>query len=101
MSVVASTRGADWEEKVKDAAFRIANSHSFQTFFVTHDSPAQWEAILRQWDDDALDSAILIVKEEEEMLKDLALQKARKEKVNDTRLLQRIEQMRVKAHQTK
>lgn len=100
MSPVAQAHSAGWEEKVKDAAFRVASSSSFRSYFATKASPSEWAEVLSQWDEDTLDTAILIVKEEEAMLKEVALKKARKEKVNDVHLLQRIEQMRVKAHQS-
>lgn len=91
----------DYEEKIKEAAFMMASSITFQTYFVTKATPAQWEKVLRTWDEEALNTALLILKEEASMIKDIKLLTARQNKVNDTRLLQRLEKIRVDAHSVK
>lgn len=84
----------DWELKVHEAAQRIALSPAFRNFFDTDASPEKWATWIRLWDEDTLNTALLLVQEEESMRRDVAVTAERKKNVNKTRLLQRIEKMR-------
>lgn len=89
---------ADRDQQNKALALRVALSPSFQAFFNSKAAPAVWEKLVATWDDDTMHTMSLILDEEDSMRKDLSMTTARKNKVNETRFLQQIEQMRVKAH---
>lgn len=91
----AATKSPEWEAKVKDAALRFSRSEAVKEFFGFTGAPSQWEKVISGWNESHLDDFMLIIHEEEELRKDLSMQIKRKKKVNDTRLLQRFEQIKM------
>jgi hypothetical protein len=89
---------ADRDQQSKALALRVALSPSFQAFFNSKAAPEVWEKLVATWDEETMHTMTLILDEEDSMRKDLSMTTARKTKVNQTRFLQQIEQMRVKAH---
>lgn len=90
----------DRQKQVKALALRVALSPSFQAFFHSKAAPEQWEKLVETWNEDTMHTMTLILDEEDSMREDAAKENIRKTEVNKTRLLQKIEQMRVKAHQS-
>ena len=89
------------EEQIKALAVRVAHSLAFQEFFGVKQPPEAWEKLVATWDENTMHTMILVLNEEDAMRKDLAVETMRKHEVNKTKLLQKIEQLRVKAHESK
>ncbi|MEK9159209.1 MAG: hypothetical protein AAB383_00615 [Patescibacteria group bacterium] len=86
------------EQAVKALALRAALSLAFQEFYASKAAPEVWEQLVATWDDETMHAMTLILDEEDALRKDLGMETARKTKVNETSLRQKIEQMRVTAH---
>jgi hypothetical protein len=90
----------DRQKRIKALAVRVALSKAFQEFYNSKDAPEVWEKLVATWDDETMHTIGLVLDEEDAMRKDLAMETMRKNKVNETQLLQRIEQLRIKAHES-
>jgi hypothetical protein len=90
----------DRAQQVKALALRVALSPSFQHFYNSKAAPEVWEKLVATWNDDTLHTMGLILDEEDSMRKEVITSTLRKKKVNQTKLLQRIEQLRMKAHES-
>ncbi|MEK7145795.1 MAG: hypothetical protein AAB802_01270 [Patescibacteria group bacterium] len=88
----------DREKQVKDLALRVALSPSFQAFYNSKAVPAVWEKLVATWDEDTVHAMTLILDEEDSLRKALGMETLRKKKANETNLRQKIEKIRVTAH---
>lgn len=86
------------EQAVKALALRVALSLAFQQLYGSKAAPEVWEKLVATWDDKTMHAMTLILDEEDSLRKDLGMETARKTKVNETALRQKLEQIRVKAH---